>query len=152
MGKKAKFAFKFTVLTLVLIFTFTIVLVQAGADGHTEIVIEYDRAAFEFPEGIAVDKPGNVYVGIDDLGQIRKISPDGSESILVDFGELGLLGLAVDAPGNVYAVRNTQNPDTHGVWRVSRDGESERLPGSEQIIFPNALAFDKVGNLYVSET
>jgi sugar lactone lactonase YvrE len=152
MGKKAKFAYKFTILTLLLIFTFSIFSIQASADSHAEVVIEYDPAANEFPEGIAVDKPGNVYVSLDELGQIRKISPDGSESLFVDFGESGLVGLAVDALGNVYAARNTGNPATHGVWQISRGGVGERLPGSEQIIFPNSLAFDKRGNLYVTET
>jgi sugar lactone lactonase YvrE len=150
MGKKTILACKFTIVTLVLIFTFSIFSVQAG--GHTEVVIAYDPAAGEFPEGIAVDKRGNVYVSLDELGEIRKISPDGSESLFVDFEEPGLLGLAVDAPGNVYVARNTGNPATHGVWRVNRSDISERLPDSEQILFPNSLAFDKRGNLYVTET
>jgi sugar lactone lactonase YvrE len=150
MGRKAKYVRKITIVTLVLIFTFSFISVQASS--HAEVVIEYDPAAGEFPEGIAVDKPGNVYVSLDNLGQIRKISPDGSESLFVDFGEPGLLGLAVDAPGNVYVARGTGNPATHGVWRVSPGGVGERLPGTEQIQFPNSLAFDKRGNLYVTET
>jgi sugar lactone lactonase YvrE len=35
---------------------------------------------------------------------------------------------------------------------VDRHGRAVRLPGTEQIVFPNALAFDNRGNLYVTET
>ncbi len=152
MCRKIRIACIVTVVTLVLTFTFAMFSVQAGADDPAQVVITYDPAAGEFPEGIAVDKSGNIYVSLDGLGQVRKISPDGSESLFVDFGEAGALGLAVDAPGNVYVARNSGNPATHGVWRISPDGAGERLPGSEQIVFPNALAFDKRGNLYVTET
>jgi sugar lactone lactonase YvrE len=44
------------------------------------------------------------------------------------------------------------NPTTQGVYRVAKDGVTERLPGSEVIVFPNALAFDKQGNLYVTDS
>jgi sugar lactone lactonase YvrE len=39
-----------------------------------------------------------------------------------------------------------------GVYRVTRDGIAERIPGTEQILVANALAFDPRGNLYVSES
>ena len=47
----------------------------------------------------------------------------------------------------------SDNDDTHGVWGVTADGQyQERLPGTEDIDFPNSLAFDKVGNLYVTDS
>jgi sugar lactone lactonase YvrE len=52
----------------------------------------------------------------------------------------------------VYYAHFSFNPDTQGVYRVTRDGATERLPGTEEMLFPNALAFDKVGNLYVSDS
>ena len=127
-------------------------------EGQLETVVLYDPAIGELPEGIAVDKVGNLFVTLAPLGQIRKIAPDGSESVFatldpfITFPALGAIGLAVDAPGNVYACLMSGNPETHGVWRISRDGYTQnRLPGTEQILFPNALAFDKVGNLYVTD-
>lgn len=123
----------------------------AGAAGHVEEVISYDRDAGQFPEGVTVDKTGNVFASLDPLGQIRKISPDGSELLFYDFGTPGALGMAVDAPGNVYVARNVA--PNNGVYRIDRDGGSaERIPGTEAIVFPNSLAFDKRGNLYVTET
>jgi sugar lactone lactonase YvrE len=126
--------------------------IPADASRHVEWVIHYEPVV-EAPEGIAVDKVGNIFVGMDVPGQIRKIAPDGTESVFYDFGIVGVLGLAVDAPGNVYACMASFDPSTQGVYRVSRDGTTAvRLPGTEAISFPNALAFDKRGNLYVTES
>jgi len=125
---------------------------QVGANGQIEVVRCYDYSQEELPEGIAVDKRGNLYVSLAPPGQIWKITPDGSESLLADFGEWGALGLAVDGPGNVYLGHSSFNPDTHGVYLVTKDGDVERLPGTEAIGLPNALAFDKRGNLYVTDS
>jgi sugar lactone lactonase YvrE len=134
--------------------------VPVGAAGHVEIIHEFESNQFEgcglttgdeCPEGVAVDKRGNVYVALDaPRGEIRKFTPDGKESTLVDFGNTGALGLAVDAQGNVYVARE-DDPNT-GVYKVAPDGSYELVPGTEAIVLPNALAFDKRGNLYVTES
>jgi sugar lactone lactonase YvrE len=130
---------------------------QASATSHSEVITTFEDSS----EGIAVDKSGNIYVSLNWLGKIQKIGKDGTVSTFYDFdldsqemGPLGFgaLGLAVDAPGNVYVALNTGIIANHGVWRISRDGVAERLPGTENIIFPNALVFDEIGNIYVSDT
>jgi sugar lactone lactonase YvrE len=126
-----------------------------GATGHVEVVVSFDAAAGELPEGVAVDKRGNAFVSlIAPVSEIRKITPSGAQSTLVDLdvGGNGPLGLAVDAPGNVYAGVATFDPATQGVYRVSRGGTATRLPGSEAIAFANGLAFDKRGNLFVADS
>ncbi|HEX9913488.1 MAG TPA: hypothetical protein VGB32_01085 [Candidatus Bathyarchaeia archaeon] len=114
----------------------------------------YDASGGEFPEGIAVDKVGNLYVSISSLDQIWKIKPDGSETLLLtiptDGGSMAF-GLAVDAPGNVYAAF-AFNPDTQGVYRIDKSGDVERLPGTENILWANALAFDDGGTLYITDS
>ena len=121
----------------------------AAAEPAFPDFIPFDRNADEYPEGVAVDKVGNVYVSIDDLGQVWKFTPDGEQSVLADFEGIGALGLAVDAVGDVYLARGFP---FQGVWRIHPDGSSELVPGTDAIAIPNALAFDKRGNLYVSET
>lgn len=112
--------------------------------------IAFDAARGEFPEGVAVDKVGNVYVGFDaPRGEVRRYGPDGTESVLIDFGSPGILGLAIDAVGNVYVARYGA---AQGVYRVDQSGHASLIPGTDAIVFPNALAFDKAGNLYVSES
>ena len=130
------------------------------ADQHVETVATFDAAAGEFPEGIASDRQGNLYVSLAPLGQIWKIAPGGDRSLfatLVDPSELplplGALGVAVDAHGDVYAALASFDPDTHGVWRIDQDDSPpERLAGSEAIMLPNGLAFGRHHDLYVTDS
>jgi sugar lactone lactonase YvrE len=105
------------------------------------------------PEGVAVDKVGNVYVSATAAtgsDQIWKFAPSGADSVLVDLGAPGYAaGLAVDAVGNVYMARLIV--PGHGVYRVSPEGDAALLTGTEQIVGADALAFDHRGTLYVTE-
>jgi sugar lactone lactonase YvrE len=129
----------------------------AGAQAiEVEVVVDYDLAAGEQPEGVAVDKRGDVFVSITPLGKIEKIDRDGSRSTLAQIvppgSGNGVVGLAVDAPGNVYAAAATFDAATSGVYKVARDGSFTRLPGTEAIVFPNGVTLDKQGNVYVTDT
>lgn len=125
-----------------------------GAAGRFPAYIPYDSSQNETAEGVAVDKVGNVYVSIGGMsgprGEIYKYTPSGEKSVLIDFVTPGVGGLAVDAIGNVYVTRMV--PPNNGVYRVDRRGNAVRLPGTEKMVFPNALAFDPEGNLFVTET
>jgi len=105
------------------------------------------------PEGVAVDKTGNVYVSVGTAtgsDQIWKFSPAGEKSVLVDLGAPGYAcGLAVDPVGNVYMAR-PMVPD-RGVFKVTPDGKAVKLPGTEEIVFADGLAFDQQGTLYITE-
>jgi sugar lactone lactonase YvrE len=62
-----------------------------------------------------------------------------------------LLGLAVDRRGDVYGA--VVSASAQGIWRFARGtGAGERLPGTEAIPFPNSLAFDERGQLYVASS
>jgi len=117
------------------------------------------------PEGIAIGRDGKIFLGNRRLegdrrvSEILAIAPDGQISTLAildpstpPYFDFGVAGLTVDPRGDVYAALISGNPATHGVWRVGRDGSRERLPGSEALDFPNALALDARGNLYVTDT
>ena len=138
-----------------LIFVSLTLPLTVSASGGVETLVTFNPAASEFPEGVAVDKTGNVYVSVTPIGQIRRFAPDGSQSLLATLpatGQFGPTGLAVDASGNVYAADVTFSAATRGVYRITRDGTSERLPGTSAILFANGLAFDQRGNLYVTDS
>jgi sugar lactone lactonase YvrE len=104
------------------------------------------------PEGVAVDKLGNVFASVRaSSDQVWRFSSAGEKTLLADLGEPGggAGGLVVDASGNVYLARAMAN---QGVYRITPDGEVALLPGTEQIVFPNGLAFDLRESLYVTET
>ncbi len=128
----------------------------AGAAIQIDVVVDYDPAAGELTEGVAVDKRGDVFVSVTPLGQVRKYDPDGSELARVQLvppgSGIGLAGLAVDAPGNLYVTAITFSPATQGVYKVARDGSYTRLPGTAAIAFANGVTLDKRGNLYVTDT
>lgn len=130
--------------------------VVAGAAVNTVVVVDYDPAAGELPEGVAVDKRGDVFVSLAPLGQVRKITPSGAETTLAQVvppgAGNGVLGLAVDAPGNVYVAAATLDTATSGVYKITRDGSFARLPGTGAIAFPNGVTLDKKGNVYVTDT
>jgi sugar lactone lactonase YvrE len=120
-----------------------------------ETLVTFDLAAGELPEGVAVDHRGNIFVSLTaPVSEIRKIAPNGTQTTLVDLGlgGFGPLGLAVDGPGNVYVAAATFDPATQGVYRVTPSGAATRLPGTGAIAFPNGVAFDQRGNLYVADS
>jgi sugar lactone lactonase YvrE len=132
---------------------------SAAADDHVETFATFDPAAAEFPEGIAIDKTGNVYVSMIELDQIWKIDRSGSRSIVSEFAAgSGPAGLAVDPTGTVYVAVSAFDPATgqppalKGVYRVARDGTNEHLPGTEVIAFPNDVTLDEQGNVYATDT
>lgn len=133
----------------------SLLAVPANAAERSETVITYDPAEQEFPEGIAVDDHGNIFTTIVPLGEVRVLTPSGVEATLARFPKgtgFGLVGLTLDRAGDLYVAHDSKDPATHGVYRITRRGRSERLPGSEAINLPNGLVFDRLGNLYVTDT
>ncbi len=131
-----------------------------GAGAFTNHV-PFSFSQLEFPEGVAVDKVGNVYVSVrqSPLGplplsdQLWKFSPAGVKTVLATFPGPGGggCGLAVDAEGNVYMARTATVAPANGVYRVDRQGNITLIPGTTNIVFPDGLAFDKQGNLFITE-
>jgi sugar lactone lactonase YvrE len=123
------------------------------------------RPLIDTPEGIVVDDQGNIFVSNNRLendkrvAEILRIALDGTVSVFAtldpalkdEFGT-GLFGLAIDTNGDLYAALASFRPGTRGVWRIRPDGEATRLPGSRQMIQPNAIAFDPDGYIYVTDS
>jgi len=134
------------------------------------------NASMYFPEGIALDAAGNLYVA-DCLGnRIRKVSPGGTITTVAGNGLWGFSGdggpailaslnaprsVAVDAAGNLY-IADTSN---HRVRKVRPDGVITTAVGdglgrfrgdggpatAASLFYPGGLAFDAAGNLYITD-
>jgi sugar lactone lactonase YvrE len=119
-------------------------------------IADFDPAAGEFPEGIAVDARGRLFVSLAPLGEIRQRARDGSWTTYakIDPGTMGLgvLGLAADRQGTLYAAAPTSAPDWHGVVEIPHHGAPRRLAGTDKIAFPNAVTLDRRRNLYVTDS
>ncbi|HTR55663.1 MAG TPA: fibronectin type III domain-containing protein [Kofleriaceae bacterium] len=112
-------------------------------------------ASFQFPEGIAVDASGNVYVADTGNNLIRKVTPAGDVSTLAGTGAAGSAdgagsaasfnqpyGVAVDAAGNLFV-----GDSGNGLIRkVTPAGEVSTVVA----IAANGVAVDTAGNLYVA--
>jgi sugar lactone lactonase YvrE len=133
------------------------------------------RAPFFRPSGIAVDRLGNLFVADTYNYTIRKISPDGVVSTIAGrAGEAGsadgaaaaarfgfVEGIAVDANGNVYVADSS----SHVIRKISAGGIVTTFAGqagamgtadgsgaAARFFYPNGLAIDQVGNLYVADS
>ncbi len=144
---------------LVVLFVCGVLIGTLLGDGHVETLVPFDIDANELTEGVAIDADGNIYVSVSPLGAVVKLAA-GSDTVepfgvvegLAE-GDIGLLGLAVSEAGDVYGALSSSNPDVNGVWVFDgMTGEVERVPGSEAILLPNAVAFDADGVMYITDT
>ena len=73
MGRIRRIAASLTPVTLLLaLLSVALMPIPAGASHHVEWVVHYEPFV-EAPEGIAVDKVGNIFVGMDVPGQVRAV-------------------------------------------------------------------------------
>lgn len=144
------------VVSLLVTLAMLIAGLPAGASSHVNVVSEGPRPSLE---GVAVDKQGNVFVSSTFTGELLKFAPGSSDFEV--FGTIdgwgaggpgaGFLGLAVDASGNVYGT--AQWDGLTGVYRFDRKtGEETLIAGTEAMSFPNSIALDKVGNIYITDS
>ena len=130
-------------------------------------------ASFRSPTGVAVDASGNVYVADYYNHKIRKISRTGVVSTLAGSESEGNTDstsvnarfayphdVAVDASGNVYVT----DRGNHKIRKISPSGVVSTLAGSgsegsndgtganASFYFPNGVAVDTSGNVYVADT
>ncbi len=143
--------------------------------GPSEKVLVIDRAAtvvrtlgendgLSFPNGVAVDGAGNVYVSDSNNGRVLMYDTSGTLRAQVGRGSgegnLGLpRGLAVDGQGRVFVADTTGQ----GVFLYRAPSSGDRLlqflgyVGGEGVSdgtfqYPNSVAVDARGRVYVADT
>ncbi|HTB19574.1 MAG TPA: IPT/TIG domain-containing protein, partial [Bryobacteraceae bacterium] len=135
-------------------------------------------AALSQPEGIAVDRTGNVYFSDAATNRVRKIALDGSIQTVAGTGVAGFAGdggpaaaallnqpygLAFDQAGNLY-IADLGNAR---IRQVSADGGIQTVAGGgalpagstgqggpatmAQLVQPRNVALDAAGSLYISD-
>ncbi len=131
------------------------------------------NAKLAYPEGLAVDSSGNLYIADSGNARIRQVNTSGAIATFVggainDGGvsSFGLLnqpsGIVRDATGNTY-IADTNN---NRVRKVAANGIITTVAGtgtpgsigdgsaaaSAQLNAPQGLALDSSGNLYIADT
>lgn len=134
-----------------------------------------ESARFNFPQGLALDAAGNVYVADAGNNAVRRITPAGQVSTVAGFSaQRGAVngkaatstfnhpqGVAVDHAGNVY-VADTLNSL---IRRIGVDGQVSTVAGqtgvfghtdgaaaSAKFSSPSQISFDAHGNLLVVDS
>jgi len=133
-------------------------------------------AALSYPQALAVDSSGNLYVADSWNFRVRRISTDGKIQTIAGNGSYGVFGdgglavaaslgliesLALDAAGNVYL----SDGYNHVVRKVVPGGNISTVIGggfgpavdggtaqTATLKFPKAIAIDSQANLYVADS
>lgn len=128
-------------------------------------------ASFYSPIGLAFDASGNLYVADYSNHRIRVISPAGVVSTFAGTGSAGSsngsalsatfrnpMGVAVDASGNVYVadrlnhmIRKISGETVSTVAGNGSMGSADGYGTSATFQYPNNLAVDASGNIYVAD-
>jgi sugar lactone lactonase YvrE len=156
-------------------------LAGGGSPGSHGDLIDgpVDTARLFGPEGLTVDRHGNIYVADTLNNRIRRISPDGMVTTVAGSGPgtvHGFDGALVDGPADVARFNDPSDVAVdragvlyvtdrlnHVIRKITPDGQVSTFAGSGQpgsadgvgtaasFELPNRIAIDEEGNLYVTE-
>lgn len=124
------------------------------ADDVTKIV-SLDASIGESPEALAIDADGNLYFGLAFTGEIRKRTPEGDITTYANLPSPGngfMLGMIFDEAGDLFVGMGSFDPETHGIWKVSQNGDTELFAPLAVEGLPNVIELDDQGNMYVTDT
>jgi sugar lactone lactonase YvrE len=149
-----------------------VVTTLAGSGGQGNADGTGSAASFYYPESVAVDSAGNVYVADYGNDEIRKITPADLVTTLAGSGEKGDTdgsaaaatfngpeGVAVDTGGNVYvadfgndAIRKvTPAGVVTTLAGLGTPGNADGTGSAASFNGPEGVAVDSAGNVYVAD-
>jgi sugar lactone lactonase YvrE len=100
----------------------------------------------DHPEAVCWDPDrAAIYAG-GEAGQLYRVTLDGRVEVVCEIPGGVLLGLAVDAAGRVFAC----DAGNGRVWRIEPSGDRRAV--GPAMGYPNYLAFDLAGRLWVSDS
>lgn len=151
-------------LSLALLIFAALLIPTSSFAQSAQTVVHFNPAAFETPESIQFDRHGNIYISMAMTGELRKITPDGTQTSLAflpiradvqpcgnGFGLPLMGGITLDHQGNIYASVTSCNLPDLGVWKVTPEGQTSLLAHLPANAAPNGIAYH-AGWLYVADT
>lgn len=130
-------------------------------------------AKFNYPEGLAIDSSGNIYVADTQNHRIRVIDPSGNVNLIAGTGTAGSAdgnatttaqfkspgALTVGSDGSIYvadtgnnSIRKISGGNVTTIAGTGTAGFADGSGASAQFSNPNGIAIGSDGKLYVSDT
>src|SRR5262249_31015243 len=131
-------------------------------------------ARLNFPQGIIVDAPGNLYIADTQNNRVRKVTPSGAISTVAGNGHLGFSQDGTPAPSAFAFFPNAVAISPQGelvvgegtrIFRIGLDGTHSTIAGTgfsgssgdggpatlATLNYVIAITYDAAGNLYLAE-